>query len=341
MSKPQPRLKDIAAEAGVSLTCVSLALADHPRISEATRERVREVAARVGYQPNQAARLLQSFKGGTGRAEGALGTLAMVLSFDLKEQMARPHMGRWLECYRQETFAAGYGFDCFDAPREASQAKSLDRVLFHRGISGVIVAAANQIPPWQIDWSRYAVVANSWPAPCPFHTVGGDRFRDLFLLTQKVLGIGYVRPGLIHSGAGFEGWIGGFMEALKKSGCPRAAPPLRMAEWDAAVAVRWFKRYRPDVIIANHGLTLVHDFARAGFPIPESVAYCSPDVLPEAPGLAGLIQPRGDIARLTVDLLLGHMRRNESGYPRKPINVALPPDWVDGTTLPGLNKTRS
>lgn len=53
--------RDVAREAGVSQATVSYVLADNRRqaISEPTRERVREAAARLGYTPSAAARALR------------------------------------------------------------------------------------------------------------------------------------------------------------------------------------------------------------------------------------------------------------------------------------------
>ncbi|MDD3822702.1 MAG: LacI family DNA-binding transcriptional regulator, partial [Sphaerochaetaceae bacterium] len=42
-------IKDIAAKAGVSVSAVSFALNDKPGVSKATQERVRRVAAELGY----------------------------------------------------------------------------------------------------------------------------------------------------------------------------------------------------------------------------------------------------------------------------------------------------
>lgn len=54
------RLKDVARAAGVSDATVSLALSGNPRISEATRKRVKTVAQELGYRPNVAARALRT-----------------------------------------------------------------------------------------------------------------------------------------------------------------------------------------------------------------------------------------------------------------------------------------
>ncbi|MFZ3562075.1 LacI family DNA-binding transcriptional regulator [Streptomyces sp. BH055] len=51
-------LKDIAEEARVSESAVSLALNGRPGVSPSTRQRVREVADRLGWQPSAAARAL-------------------------------------------------------------------------------------------------------------------------------------------------------------------------------------------------------------------------------------------------------------------------------------------
>lgn len=53
-----PTIKDIAREAGVSVSTASRALNDNERISLATRQRVQKIAKQLGYQPNYTARNL-------------------------------------------------------------------------------------------------------------------------------------------------------------------------------------------------------------------------------------------------------------------------------------------
>ena len=53
-----PSLKDVAREAGVSYQTVSRVINDGPRVSIATRDRVLEVIAELGYRRNDAARAL-------------------------------------------------------------------------------------------------------------------------------------------------------------------------------------------------------------------------------------------------------------------------------------------
>jgi DNA-binding LacI/PurR family transcriptional regulator len=57
-------IRDVAREAGVSVTTVSHALNGKGRLNPETRERVRDVADRLGYRPNPAARSLVSGRTG-------------------------------------------------------------------------------------------------------------------------------------------------------------------------------------------------------------------------------------------------------------------------------------
>ncbi len=80
------KLKDLAAELGLSQTTVSRALNGFPEVSEITRQRVAEAASRLGYRANANARRLA-----TGRA-GAVG-IALPLQ---RSQHFGPHMSEFL-----------------------------------------------------------------------------------------------------------------------------------------------------------------------------------------------------------------------------------------------------
>ena len=64
MTVRRASIKDVAREAGVSVTTVSHALNGKGRLSDATRERVASVAERLGYRANPAARNLVSGRSG-------------------------------------------------------------------------------------------------------------------------------------------------------------------------------------------------------------------------------------------------------------------------------------
>ena len=57
---PRVTIYDVAARAGVSQPTASLVLSNHPRarVAPATRQRVLDAAAAIGYRPNVVARSL-------------------------------------------------------------------------------------------------------------------------------------------------------------------------------------------------------------------------------------------------------------------------------------------
>ncbi|MTI44814.1 LacI family transcriptional regulator [Roseibium hamelinense] len=56
----RPTLKTVAEESGFAVTTVSRALADDPRIAKDTRQKVADIAHRLGYVPNRAAQRLRT-----------------------------------------------------------------------------------------------------------------------------------------------------------------------------------------------------------------------------------------------------------------------------------------
>lgn len=80
-------IKDIAREAGVSVGAASFALNDRPGVSEATRERVKQVAAQLGWQRSAAAAAL------SGRQAGAMG---MVMRRGIGDDFAETFVLRFM-----------------------------------------------------------------------------------------------------------------------------------------------------------------------------------------------------------------------------------------------------
>lgn len=58
----RPTIRDIAREAGVSVTAVSFVLNDKPGISEKTRDRILATASRLGWVPSARAQALSLAK---------------------------------------------------------------------------------------------------------------------------------------------------------------------------------------------------------------------------------------------------------------------------------------
>ena len=86
-SEKRVGIRDVAKAAGLSITTVSFALNGKGQVAEATRQRVRDVAKELGYQPNQAARSLKS-----GRSR--------IIGIAVSHRESRPWRQTYLPYYR-------------------------------------------------------------------------------------------------------------------------------------------------------------------------------------------------------------------------------------------------
>ena len=77
MEGKRVRLADVAKMAGVSTATVSLVLNDHPRISDATKERVLRICKETGYSMDPVARAFARKRSGAADSS-YLGTLAIL-----------------------------------------------------------------------------------------------------------------------------------------------------------------------------------------------------------------------------------------------------------------------
>lgn len=122
-------IKDVAREAGVSVTTVSHVLnnVEHTRTSEETRRRIENTAARLGYRPNRIARSLR-----TQRTE-----MIGILSEDIA---TTPHAGRILVGVQDAARAAGLTVVLVNSSQDASQVESDLGALLRQQVDGILYA---------------------------------------------------------------------------------------------------------------------------------------------------------------------------------------------------------
>ena len=128
------KLADVARLSGVSMTSASMALADSPRVAEATKDRVREAARQLGYVRHFAASSLRSQ-----RAD----SIAVVVPHDTQHVFSHPYfidvMQGVLTVANENDISA-----IISTARTASdETSAYSRILRGRMASGVIVAAAS------------------------------------------------------------------------------------------------------------------------------------------------------------------------------------------------------
>ncbi len=137
-------IKDIARAAGVSPSTVSRALNDHPRISQATKARIRQLAQELGYTPSLPARSLVTRH---------TATIGMVIT-----TAADPFLARLVQGVEETAEKNGYSVFMSSSYRNAERELEVVRAFHERRASGVIITGS------QID-DGYLQLSSQFPLP--------------------------------------------------------------------------------------------------------------------------------------------------------------------------------
>ncbi|WP_430788595.1 LacI family DNA-binding transcriptional regulator [Actinoplanes sp. G11-F43] len=132
-SGPQARrvtIADVAREAQTSIASVSYALNDRPGVSPATRERVLEVAARLGWSPASAARTLA----GTG-AE----TIGLALAKDPRDLSVEPFYMQFIAGVEATLASRSMGLLLQITPDAEAGGEAIRRWRMSRRVDGVLL----------------------------------------------------------------------------------------------------------------------------------------------------------------------------------------------------------
>jgi DNA-binding LacI/PurR family transcriptional regulator len=286
--------------AGVSHQTVSRVINAHPSVAPATRARVQEAIAALGYRPNAAARALVT---------GSARTLGLVTVNPNQYGPAQTMIG--LERAARD---AGYGL-IVTILQEATAEEMRDAVetFVSHSVDGIVALSTYDAP-------AEALGALSPPVPLVTVQVGGaedrpsvgvDQVEGGRLATRHLLGLGH---RTVHHVAGpddskearsrIEGW----RTELAAAGAPE--PELLTGDWTAASAAgraAVARRHAGEEVTAvftgndQTALGLLAALHEAGLGVPGDVSVVGFDDLPESPYFVPpLTTVRQDFAELGV-----------------------------------------
>lgn len=337
------RLKDIAKALNVSVTTVSMALNDHPKISAARRAEIRELADKLGYEKNPLLTALASYRSKEGPVRYLENIAWVVLASGLSDPILQyespwPH----LDALTRYAATLGYRLETVFAGRTVQSHRAAMRVLRTRGIRGIILDPKDMdLSEVALEWENLAVVALSNSIiNRPLVTVATDHFASMHKLVHEVRRRGYQRPGLAFTAV--KGtpaallWVGGYEAACTLHKQTQHVPPLVFSDvpFSAALLEQWLNDHRPDVIIGPQGAWMIEWFERFGQKVPDTLGYCSLDLQPDkTPHISGVVAPRYQVRSVAIDLLAGMLRSNAVGVPAHPYELGLRARWHEGTTL--------
>lgn len=315
----QPTVRSIAAAAGVSATTVALALRNAPRISAATKQKVRKIAAAQGYRHDPLiGRLMHHMRTRRGTKEHA-----SVCVLAPPAGAMRFFSARLIAGIRKRAEALGYFLSVVPFHNDNEADRSLSTSLRNRGVEGVILLPLEGPPELMsgFDCRDLCVVAATSAQKKPvFHSVVPNHFDNMMLAWEKLRQGGARRIGLAfstghdlrvrHRSAAAAAWQMFFHQT-------EAVQPLIHSTLAEDEIERWLRTERPKVVVCDHAMgeavAAVVARARTGSR-PRLVTTNWPSPFASS----GIDQCEAEIGSAAVDLLTGMIHRGETGVPANP-----------------------
>ena len=184
-------LKFLATELGISEGTVSRALNDYPDISQSTRDRVKEVAAKFNYKANQTARRL---------ATGVAEAVAYLMPPNTKS-ISEPFVSQLLEGIGESLSQRGWDLLVVQASSEKTEADTVEKLSTSGRVSGVVISR-----PYKNDRRIELLKKNNMPFIVHGRSVDSDDYAWFDVDSTQAFkdAVGHL-AGLGHQQIGFIG----------------------------------------------------------------------------------------------------------------------------------------
>jgi LacI family transcriptional regulator len=321
-------IKDIAKKANVSYGTVSRALNNKYGVKKETRERVLDVAAKMGYSPNGIAR---------GLVKKTTHSIGLVIPDILNPFY--PDVARGIE---DNALKRGYNvFFCNTNHDKKREIQSL-KLLMEKRVDGIILAPGIEdphIPDISVIGDIPIVhICRRYVDPNKSFVVMDDE-RGGFLATKHLIEQGYKKVGFIGVkdqvlclNERFEG----YKQAFQKFGLELDQRYIYSSDFKRQTGYRIVRKILVDgdypraIFTENDLLALgaIQGIREAGLSIPDDIAVVGFDDIPFASfpevRLTTIRQPKYEMGKIAVSILLGQM----SGQNAQPRKVILEPQLV-------------
>lgn len=311
-------LRDVAAQAGVSVRTVSNVVNDAPYVAPATRQRVQRVLDELGYRPNLAARMLR---------QGRSGLLGLVVP-----EIDSPYFGELAGLLADEAERRGATLVVDQTRGDAERERRLLVGPSRQFVDGLLLS------PWSLSPAEVA----ARPAGVPLvllgerygdgvDHVGVDSVAAAREATASLLALGRTRlaavglqPHLANQTA--QQRVTGFRQALREAG--RSPDPalevpvqrLHRADGARALAALLERADPPDAVFCftdQLALGLLRAAGDRGVRVPDDLAVVGFDDIEDGrwsrPSLSTVAPDKQRLAEVAIDRLLDLIGRHTTG----------------------------
>ncbi len=329
--------RQVAAEAGVSVSTVSLVYSGSAKISAATRDRVRSVAARLGYRPTPGLSAAMSARWSAQRSQ-SFSRLGLILTRDpIQLSFSQSLLNNPANPFIEQAAELGYGVESITVT-EQSPADLREELEFLR-IDGLIFPMRTEIAPGLMEvlrsWPCVGMISRILGSGIP--TVYPDLLVDAYRVFEQVARRGYRRTGLILArlppSRGVLGSLGGLLAARHLHNSLNAPPLIQIEEGRFETAVDYLKTHQCDSVITGGSSELVA-LERLWPPI-NRLGRAALNVIDNHH--AGVHFQRKMLYDCALNLLDSMVRGNLTGRDLANLREHIQFPWQDGSTLPQID----
>ncbi len=314
----RPTLHDVAREARVGVMTVSRVVNEERSVRPETAARVQTAIAKLGYQPNEAAR---SLKGQRSR------TMGLVIA-----DITNPFYAGCAKAIEEVARAHGYAVILCDSDEQIEIERQQVNLLARRRVDGLLLVPAANGHAYLADEQLAAmpVVALDRPIPgIPTDVVVVRNRRGAREATEHLIGHGHRRIAYIGAGEGLyttRERRAGYREALKAAGLAEIS---RTDAADSATAGRAMCELAalsepPTAIFAMNNLITIgvlQALDHMGLRVPQDIALIGFDDFEIAallhPRLTLVRQPATELGRRAAELLFERLDGRSSSPSRR------------------------
>jgi DNA-binding LacI/PurR family transcriptional regulator len=343
-------MSDVAREARVHQTTVSLALRNDPRLPPGTRARIRALAAGMGYRPDPMLSALNFYRSSKDTAKAQPAMAFIMRSRNKRWGSTFYSDDQFLKGARRACERLGYRLVVFQAGNTPTEGPRLTRIFRSRGIGGVIMASLDiSLRKLEMDWEHFsALCIESQHLGLSLHTVGNNQMAITRIAVRRMGELGYRRIGLtvgdVEEQSLGKPFSAGYLVEVHENRQLGRIPPLLLASGDDPRMVprirAWILRHRIDAVLSNWS-SMPEMLKSAGLRIPADVGVATLDYNPSRGAVAGIRQSHEIVGERAVEALSLLMKTNQRGLIRLPNTTLVDGTWKDGPDLPPRPSSRS
>ncbi|MCF3650098.1 LacI family DNA-binding transcriptional regulator [Synoicihabitans lomoniglobus] len=356
-------MADIAREARVHKTTVSLALRGHPSIPEATRRRLRGIADRLGYRPDPALRALADYRNGKVSSSHRASLAYLTDWGDRWGWREDPTQAAIFAGAQARAEVLGYRLECFWLGEPHMTHRRMGDILESRSIHGVVLGAFDPRRDCavELNWERLCgIKIGNLPTSPRMTRVAPDTQRSVHTAMKHLRTRGYRRVGMIVQRDSLNVtsccWAAQLQGQLLMTRDAPLIPVLSPTPSDDSTAVtslagspaqqvrRWLDAQKPEVVLGC-GRVVLPWLQAAGATIPDDVAFVDLDLSSSAADIAGVRPNYPVVGETAIEMLAIQLEQHRFGLPALGTTTLVEGTWCDGASLPtarpSLNRAAS